>query len=151
MADDSARAVPESKHSAMAAQAAKPIRTVFVVLISGSESTRAAPEHEHAKGNQESKRGPAAATVHMLFFVAVIKILTASTQRDYLYVKLIAGLELLAAALLSAELSFFFYLGLLCSFVDFTCFLLLGEFDLSGRSSTKVCFPEVSNSLLVGL
>src|SRR4051812_3961098 len=28
-------------------------------------------------------------------------------------------------------LNFSFYLCLLCSFVDFTCFLLLGEFDLS--------------------
>jgi protein-glutamine gamma-glutamyltransferase len=52
-----------------------------------------------------------AATVHMLFFVAVVKIVTASTLRDFLYLKLIAGLELLAAALLSTELSFFFYLA----------------------------------------
>lgn len=52
-----------------------------------------------------------AATVHMLFFVAVVKILTAASPRDYVYLKVIAGLELLAAALLSAELSFFFYLA----------------------------------------
>ena len=51
------------------------------------------------------------ATVHMIFFVAVVKILTATTARDWMYIKVIAGLELLAAALLSSELSFFFYLA----------------------------------------
>ena len=51
------------------------------------------------------------ATVHMIFFVAVVKILTATTARDSMYIKLIAGLELLAAALLSSQLSFFFYLA----------------------------------------
>lgn len=62
------------------------------------------------------------ATVHMLFFVAAVKLLTAVTSRDAMYVKVIAGLELLAAALLSAELSFFFYLAafVLCTIAVFT-------------------------------
>src|SRR4051812_42562551 len=38
------------------------------------------------------------ATVHLVFFLAVIKILTASTERDYLYLKVLAFLELLGAA-----------------------------------------------------
>ncbi len=77
-----------------------------------------------------------AATVHMLFFVAVVKILTASTPRDYMYVKLIAGLELLAAALLSAELSFFFYLAVfvLCAIAALTG----GEVARSMRLMTRV-------------
>lgn len=50
------------------------------------------------------------ATVHLVFFVAVVKILTATTERDYLYLKVIAFLELLAASLLSASLNFFFFL-----------------------------------------
>jgi len=52
------------------------------------------------------------ALVHLLCFLAVMKILTAKTNRDYTYVKMIAALELLAAAVLSASLSFFGYLAL---------------------------------------
>ncbi len=51
------------------------------------------------------------ATVHMIFFVAVIKVLTSKTLRDHTYVKMIAALELLAAALLSTHLSFFVFLA----------------------------------------
>lgn len=51
------------------------------------------------------------ATVHLVFFLAVIKILTAKTNRDYLYTAVIALLELLAAALLSIQLNFFLFLG----------------------------------------
>ena len=77
-----------------------------------------------------------AATVHMLFFVAVVKILTAATPRDYMYVKLIAGLELLAAALLSAQLSFFFYLAafVLCTIGSFAS----GEVLRSMRQNVRV-------------
>lgn len=52
------------------------------------------------------------ATVHLVCFLASIKILTAKTNRDYTYVKMIAVLELLAAAMLSISLSFFAYLAL---------------------------------------
>ena len=53
-----------------------------------------------------------AATVHLVCFLAVLKVLTAKTNRDYTYVKMIAVLELLAAAVLSISLSFFAYLAL---------------------------------------
>ena len=62
------------------------------------------------------------ATVHLVFFLAVVKILTAKTNRDYLYTAIIALLELLAAALLSIQLNFFLFLGL---------FLLFGVATLS--------------------
>ena len=52
------------------------------------------------------------ATVHLVFFLAVVKILTASTERDYFYVKIIAFLELLAASILSANANFFLFLAL---------------------------------------
>src|SRR5579863_1949093 len=52
------------------------------------------------------------ATVHLIFFLAVTKILTASTPRDYFYVKTIALLELLAASLFSGNASFFLFLGM---------------------------------------
>ena len=52
------------------------------------------------------------ATVHMVFFLAVLKLLTAKTPRDFGYLKAIAGLELIAAAILSEGLSFLAYLAL---------------------------------------
>lgn len=52
------------------------------------------------------------ATVHLVFFLAVIKILTARTNRDYTYIAVIAFLELLAAAILSGHLNFFLFLTL---------------------------------------
>src|SRR2546427_812216 len=56
------------------------------------------------------------ATVHLVFFLAVVKILTAKTNRDYLYTAIIAVLELLAAALLSVQPNFFLFLGLFLLF-----------------------------------
>lgn len=56
------------------------------------------------------------ATVHLVFFLAVLKVLTAKTNRDYTYVKMIAALELMAAAILSASLSFFGFLALFLLF-----------------------------------
>ena len=53
-----------------------------------------------------------AATVHLLFFLAVMKILTARSNRDYLYTAVIAFLELLAAAILSTNFNFFLFLAL---------------------------------------
>ena len=53
-----------------------------------------------------------AAAVHLVFFLAVVKVLTAKTDRDYLYLAAIAVVELLAAALLSIDLKFFVALAL---------------------------------------
>jgi transglutaminase-like putative cysteine protease len=53
-----------------------------------------------------------AATVHLVFFLAVAKILTASTNRDHLYTAVIAFLELVAAAILSINFNFFLFLAL---------------------------------------
>jgi transglutaminase-like putative cysteine protease len=56
------------------------------------------------------------ATVHLVFFLAFTKILTASTDRDYSYIKVISFLELLAASLLTAGMSFFVFLTLFLVF-----------------------------------
>lgn len=56
------------------------------------------------------------ATVHLVFFLAVMKILTAQTSRDYLYTATIAFLELLAAAILSINFNFFLFLALFLLF-----------------------------------
>ena len=55
-------------------------------------------------------------TVHLVFFLAVLKILTARTNRDNLYIAVIAFLELLAAAILSIDFNFFLCLALFLLF-----------------------------------
>ena len=51
-------------------------------------------------------------TVHLVFFLAVIQILTSRTNRDYFFMATIAFLELLAAAILSTNSNFFLFLTL---------------------------------------
>jgi len=55
-------------------------------------------------------------TVHLVFFLAVIQILTSRTNRDYFFMGMIAFLELLAAAILSSNSNFFLSLALYLSF-----------------------------------
>ncbi len=57
------------------------------------------------------------ASVHVVFFVASVKTLTARSARDYLFVAAVAFIELLAGALFSASGTFFFCLAayLLCA------------------------------------
>jgi protein-glutamine gamma-glutamyltransferase len=52
------------------------------------------------------------ATIHFVCFLAVIKILTAQSNRDYNYTGIISFIELVAAALLSAHAAFIFLLAL---------------------------------------
>jgi transglutaminase-like putative cysteine protease len=56
------------------------------------------------------------ATVHLLLFLAMVKVITARTERDFVYVKLIAFMELLAASILSASPLFFLFLALFLLF-----------------------------------
>ena len=51
-------------------------------------------------------------TVHLVFFLAVIQILTSRSNRDYFFMATIAFLELLAAAILSTNSNFFLFLAL---------------------------------------
>ena len=50
--------------------------------------------------------------MHLVFFLAVVKVLTAKTSRDHLYTAVIAFLELVAAAILSVNFNFFLFLAL---------------------------------------
>jgi transglutaminase-like putative cysteine protease len=56
------------------------------------------------------------ATVHLVLFLASVKVLTAASERDNAYVLAIAFLELVAASMLSASPSFFVCLGLFLAF-----------------------------------
>src|SRR5271157_4766210 len=73
------------------------------------------------------------ATVHLVFFLAVMKILTAKTNRDYLYTAAIAVVELLAAALLSIDFDFFLFLALYLLFA--MAALTSGEIRRSTRQA----------------
>jgi hypothetical protein len=66
---------------------------------------------------------------------------TARTTRDYGYLKIIAGLELLAAAILSFQMSFFFFLALflLCTIATFSS----GEIRASAIEYTGVVRGEM--------
>src|SRR5712691_6400980 len=61
-------------------------------------------------------------TAHLVCFLAIIKILSARTRPDFAWVRVIAMLELLAAALLSASPRFFAFLALflLCTVAAFS-------------------------------
>jgi protein-glutamine gamma-glutamyltransferase len=61
-------------------------------------------------------RGLLPCAVHLAFFLAILKTLTARTDRDYAYLAAIAALELVAAALLSIDLQFFLALSLYLPF-----------------------------------
>ncbi len=56
------------------------------------------------------------ATVHLVLFLAVVKILTARSGRDHLFVCVIAFLEILAASILSASSNYFLFLALFLLF-----------------------------------
>jgi protein-glutamine gamma-glutamyltransferase len=81
------------------------------------------------------------ATVHLIFFLAVVRILTARTNRDYFFVKVIAFLELLAATLLSSSMNFFIFLTLFVIFgvATFCC----SEIRRSAQSGRRIAASPV--------
>lgn len=64
------------------------------------------------------------ATLHLVFFVFIAKILTASTPRDFLLLKVIAFLAMLAASIVSSSLTFLVFL---CLFLAATMAALASE------------------------
>jgi transglutaminase-like putative cysteine protease len=76
-----------------------------------------------------------AATLHLFVILTTLKLLTAKTARDYLYLKAIAVTELVAAAMLAVNLGFFVFLALFLLFAVAT--LASGEVRRSlGRHET---------------
>jgi protein-glutamine gamma-glutamyltransferase len=71
------------------------------------------------------------AAVHLIFFLGSVKILTAKTLRDFTFVKAIAVMALLAAAVLSVSLTFFAFLAVFLLFTIAT--LSSGEVVRSTR------------------
>ncbi len=57
-----------------------------------------------------------AATLHLAVILTVLKLVTAKTNRDYLYLKIVAVIELVAAAMLAVNPGFFVFLALFLLF-----------------------------------
>ena len=55
-------------------------------------------------------------TVHLVFYLAITKVLTAVTDRDFSYLKVVAFLELMAASMLNGRANFFVFLSLFLLF-----------------------------------
>jgi transglutaminase-like putative cysteine protease len=56
------------------------------------------------------------ATVRLVLFLTAVKAVSASTNRDYVYLRIVAFLELLAACVISSNLNFFVFLALFLIF-----------------------------------
>ena len=56
------------------------------------------------------------ATVRLVLFLAAVKAVSAQTNRDFLYLRIVAFLELLAASVVSSSLNFFVFLALFLLF-----------------------------------
>jgi len=76
------------------------------------------------------------ATVHLVFFLAIVKVLSAQSDRDYFYVKVIAFLELLAASILSSSANYFVFLAMFLFFGVGT--FAASEIRRSARNATEV-------------
>ena len=74
------------------------------------------------------------ATLHLVFFVFVIKILTSSSRRDFLLLKVVAFLALLAASIVSASLTF---LICLCLFLAAAIAALSSEEILRAQAGRR--------------
>ncbi len=55
-------------------------------------------------------------TVHLVIFLAIVKLFTARTRRDFFYLQVISFLEILAASMLSTSASFFIGLAMFLFF-----------------------------------
>src|SRR4051794_17992718 len=84
------------------------------------------------------------ATVHLICFLAVVRVLTARSDRDYFFVKVIAFLELLAATVLSASVNFFAFLSLFVIFGVAT--FCSSEIRRSGKVGTQVVLRTAGRS-----
>ena len=82
-----------------------------------------------------SASGPWAG-LHLAAILTALKLLTAKTDRDYMYLKMIAIVELMAAAMLAVNLGFFVFLALFLLFTVAT--LASGEVRRSAKLKETV-------------
>ena len=84
------------------------------------------------------------ATVHLVLFLSLVKLFTASAPRDFVYLEILAFLEILAAAVLSANATFFLALGLFlfCAVAAFSS----GEILRAARGDARAARREVGGA-----
>ncbi len=77
-----------------------------------------------------------AATVHLIIYLAIVKLFTASTPRDYSYLYVVAFLEMIAGSILSANAAFFPALALFLLFAvaTFSCAEIRKSASTAGRT-----------------
>ena len=82
------------------------------------------------------------ATIHLICFLSVVRMLSARTNRDYFFVKLLAFMELVAATLLSSNISFFLFLTFFLVFgvATFCC----SEIRRSSHQPRRIALPRVN-------
>lgn len=75
-------------------------------------------------------------TIHLLFLAVFLKLLSVRTERDFLYLRILAFLQIMAGAMLSANASFviFLFTFLLCGMANFAA----GEVRIAARYSGQV-------------
>jgi len=86
------------------------------------------------------------ATGHLLFFLLVMKLFSAETNRDYLYLGLIAFMEMLLAAILTINAMFLglFTVFLLFGVATFASYEIKRGFDISAQSGARTA--EISGN-----
>ncbi len=74
------------------------------------------------------------ATAHLVFFVLIIKLFSARTNRDYLYLALLAFVQMLLAAILTIDTSFllFFLVFLMLGIATFTSYEIRRSYERAG-------------------
>ena len=82
------------------------------------------------------------ATVHLICFLAVVRVLSARTNRDYFFVKCSRFWNLLRATLLSSNISFFVFLTMFVVFgvATFCC----SEIRRSSQQPRRIAMPRVN-------
>ncbi len=80
-------------------------------------------------------RGFLNATLHLVFFVFIIKLITARTPRDFLLLKVIAFLGILAASLVSSSSTYFLFL---CLFLASAISAMASEEILRAQAGRKL-------------
>jgi transglutaminase-like putative cysteine protease len=75
-------------------------------------------------------------TIHLLFVAVFLKLLSIRTERDFLYLRILAFLEIMAGAMISAHaaFSFFLFAFLLCGMANFAA----GEIRSAAGQSRQV-------------
>lgn len=92
------------------------------------------------------------ATIHLVFFTAVLKMFSAETTRDYIFLAALAFAQMLAAATRTIQISYLFYFGLflLLSIATFVSFEIRRARDRvagAGSSEPASAQGELANAL----